>query len=95
LDVCGKVVMYSDKGEPVDFIQTDLDRIEGKGVPEQVEGDKDLMAVVVEFTLGSSEYATMVLRELTKMETSAGFQTQLSQKSNDHSKKRPASEVEN
>lgn len=89
------MVKYSDQGEPVDFIQTDLERVEGKDVPKPVEGENALTAVIVEFTLGSSEYATMVLRELTKMETSAGFQTQLSQKSNDHSKKRPASALEN
>lgn len=33
----------------------------------------------MEFTLGSSQYATMALREMTKDETSAGFQTIMSQ----------------
>lgn len=78
-NVNGRVFTYSEPSESEipDFIVSDLERIQGRQEKEIVEGDK--VGVVVEFTLGSSQYATMALREITKSETSASFQSQLSQ----------------
>ena len=52
------------------------------------------MAFVVEFTLGSSMYATMALREIMRSETSASFHTTLSQNSLDHPKNQSVEEME-
>ena len=49
----------------------------------------------MEFTLGSSQYATMALREMTKDETSAGFQTVMSQAVKAENLKAEAEKAEN
>lgn len=53
-----------------------MDLINGK----TLEARGDEMGVVVEFTLGSSMYATMAMRELTRSETGSGYQAQMSHK---------------
>ena len=67
---------YSDQIEPTTFVLSDVDKINGKQQLDIVEGDKK--ALVVKFTLGSAQYATMVLREIMKTETSSSFQANLS-----------------
>ncbi|KAJ3303923.1 multisubstrate pseudouridine synthase 7 [Kappamyces sp. JEL0829] len=91
-NVSGRLVRYSDQGsDPVDFIESDLERLAPKKREKEIPNG-DLLALVVEFTLSSSEYATMVLREITKTETSASFHSQLSQSSKDHSKPKAPTE---
>ncbi|XP_065829927.1 pseudouridylate synthase 7 homolog [Oscarella lobularis] len=59
----------------VSLIETDLQKLEGSFAHRPSEGQ--LKAVRVNFSLPSSSYATMALRELTKTDTSSAFQTTL------------------
>ncbi|KAJ2498559.1 multisubstrate pseudouridine synthase 7 [Coemansia sp. RSA 1972] len=66
---------YNDDTLPL--ARSDSDAIEGKHDPESIEfGQK--VALKLKFDLPSSAYATMLLRELMRSETAAGYQTQLS-----------------
>lgn len=91
-NVKGELKRYSDQSiKPVDFILTDFDKLTGPEYPKQdADEDKkeegDLYAFVLEFGLSSSQYATMLLREIMKTETSASFQSTLSLVSKDHLK---------
>jgi tRNA pseudouridine13 synthase len=66
-------------GGDSDLIQSDLSRFRGKEF-EVIAGDE--LALLVKFTLKSSQYATMALRELTKCETGSGMQANMSSKAN-------------
>ncbi|KAJ3249859.1 hypothetical protein HDU77_007369 [Chytriomyces hyalinus] len=78
-NVSWKVLQYDDPHIPLS--RTDLDII--NGVPEPVSlPDGKRVGVVVEFSLETSSYATMALREILRSDTSAGFQGTLSNKSN-------------
>ncbi|XP_062522851.1 pseudouridylate synthase 7 homolog isoform X2 [Corticium candelabrum] len=74
VDMTWDVLSYDDKTIPLTV--TDLDRLEGKSLVLDTKGGK-LAAVRLEFSLPSSCYATMALREVTKTDTSAAFQTTL------------------
>ncbi|KAI8929683.1 pseudouridine synthase [Entophlyctis helioformis] len=74
-NVSWRMLRYNDDHMPL--VQTDLDIIERKPVPESIPDGKKL-ALVVEFTLGASQYATMALREITKTDTGSRHQTSLS-----------------
>ena len=65
-DVSHKVVSYADP--KADLTLTDLDRM--NGITERNIEDGPLRAVTVKFTLPPSSYATMILRELMKSNTS-------------------------
>ncbi|KAI8821684.1 pseudouridine synthase [Fimicolochytrium jonesii] len=69
-DVAWKLLRYIDP--ECDLAITDLERVQGRKEVETVAGG-GRVAVVVEFTLGVSQYATMALRECAKMETASGF----------------------
>ena len=65
------------------FIKSDLDNLEKKqNVPVETASDdvveKKGVALLLEFSLKSSQYATMVMRELFHQETSSSFQSQFS-----------------
>ena len=62
--------------------QSDEDRILGLDAPAPSE-DGIFTALQVELELGSAVYATMALREVTKTETSAHYQSSLTQASED------------
>ncbi|KAI8850954.1 P-loop containing nucleoside triphosphate hydrolase protein [Chytridium lagenaria] len=69
-----KTLRYNDIGVPLTL--TDVDELLGNAPIESVEGGSRL-ALVCEFTLVPSSYATMALREILKVDTSSGFQTEL------------------
>jgi tRNA pseudouridine13 synthase len=56
--------LYSEDNEQ--FVQTDLEKMRGAVEEKTSELQGDKLAVVLKFQLGSSQYATMALRELTK-----------------------------
>ncbi|KAK5669870.1 multisubstrate pseudouridine synthase 7, variant 2 [Batrachochytrium dendrobatidis] len=69
------ILKYNDANVPL--VQTDLDIVNQTPKPQSVPDGK-YTSLVVEFTLGSSQYATMALREVMKSETNSGFHTRLS-----------------
>ncbi|KAJ2592402.1 multisubstrate pseudouridine synthase 7 [Coemansia sp. RSA 1797] len=66
---------YNDDALPL--ARSDSDAIEGKHDPESIEFGQNV-ALKLKFDLPPSAYATMLLRELMRTETAAGYQTQLS-----------------
>ena len=71
-----RIIEYTDPLQPL--IQTDLMKLHGIGI-EQANGDEKavLLAMDVAFTLPSSTYATVALRELMKRPTSSEYQSEL------------------
>lgn len=60
------------------LIRSDVEEIRGESEPKSIEGGSQT-ALILEFTLPSSSYATMALREIMKCDTSVGNQVQLQQ----------------
>ncbi|KAF9951330.1 multisubstrate pseudouridine synthase 7, partial [Mortierella alpina] len=69
-----EIVQYDEVNIPLTL--TDFERMEGKAKAEPVKGGKYL-ALILNLTLKSSQYATMAIREVCKQDTSAGFQSSL------------------
>ncbi|KAJ3332646.1 hypothetical protein HDU76_013532 [Blyttiomyces sp. JEL0837] len=86
-NVSWKTLRYNDPN--VKLTLSDLDKINGEPEPESIP-DGSQIAVVCEFTLDTSSYATMALREVLKVDTSAGYQSVLSA---DHKTKPESDEV--
>ena len=78
--VSWSVLRYTDPDVPL--AQSDEDKILGFDPPATNPNGK-FLALQVELELGSAVYATMALREVTKTETSAHYQTALTQASED------------
>lgn len=76
-DIEYQIVEYNDPLQPL--IKTDLMKINEVELkyPEIGSNKKTLTALIVGFTLPSSSYATVALRELTKRPTSSEYQRQL------------------
>ncbi|XP_076271379.1 pseudouridine synthase 7 isoform X1 [Rhynchophorus ferrugineus] len=73
-DLESKIMYYND---PTDnLILSDLDELKKIKEPESVENGK-YKAVILSFTLRASSYATMVLREILKCNTSSSKQAEL------------------
>ncbi|ORY51522.1 pseudouridine synthase, partial [Rhizoclosmatium globosum] len=77
-NVSWKSLRYDDPNFPLSM--TDLDRINGAPEPVSIPDGKRL-GVIVSFTLETSSYATMALREILRSDTGAGFQSVMSNKS--------------
>lgn len=60
------------------LIRSDVEEIRGEIEPKSIE-DGSQKALILEFTLPSSSYATMALREIMKCDTSVANQVQLQQ----------------
>ncbi|KAG5865263.1 hypothetical protein JTB14_025007 [Gonioctena quinquepunctata] len=72
-DLSWKTIRYND---PTDnLIRSDFQELRGESEPVSDEGGK-FKALILEFSLTSSAYATMVLRELMKCETSSFVHSQ-------------------
>ncbi|KAF9118439.1 multisubstrate pseudouridine synthase 7 [Mortierella sp. 14UC] len=69
-----EIVRYDQADIPLTL--TDQEKMEGKPQPEAVANGKYL-ALILNLTLKSSQYATMAIREVCKQDTSAGFQATL------------------
>lgn len=72
------------------LIQSDLEALRKEKAPEN-NPDGQFKALVLEFSLPSSTYATMALREILKSDTSVASQVGLHEKA---SQKRPHEETE-
>ena len=75
-----RMTKYSDF--KVSLLDTDLEKLEPPAGPPPAApavggGDGGHTALVLEFTLPSSSYATMLIRELTKAPTDADYMTSL------------------
>lgn len=73
-DVSWELVQYDDPRVPL--VHTDLEKLENKPAPVYLTEGK-YCALKMEFSLPSSTYATMAVREVLKMDTSIKNQTQL------------------
>ncbi|KAF8927357.1 pseudouridine synthase [Dissophora ornata] len=69
-----EIMRYDEANLPLTL--TDLEELEGKSKPEVVKDGK-FLALVLNLTLRSSQYATMAIREICKQDTSAAFQSTL------------------
>lgn len=65
---------YNDENDTL--IRSDIEELNGAAQPKSIEGGKQ-KALVLEFSLPSSSYATMALREIMKCDTSVANQVQL------------------
>lgn len=76
-DVSWSVVQYADATIPI--IQSDWEALTKTGEPDSKSSEEDgpFTAVRLEFSLPPAAYATMALREITKDDTSAAFQSTL------------------
>ena len=72
-DLAWEHISYADK--TAQLTTSDLERLTGKA-PE-IPNEGPLRALKLEFSLKSSQYATMVLREVLKIDTSSSFQASL------------------
>ncbi|VDI03974.1 Hypothetical predicted protein, partial [Mytilus galloprovincialis] len=73
-DVGWKLYRYNDVN--VELALSDLDKLQKKAEPSY-EADGQFKALKIEMTLPSSCYATMALREVLKIDTSASYQSTL------------------
>lgn len=60
------------------LIRSDIEELNGEAEPKRIEDGKQ-NALILEFSLPSSSYATMALREVMKCDTSVANQVQLQQ----------------
>ncbi|EIW82095.1 tRNA pseudouridine synthase D [Coniophora puteana RWD-64-598 SS2] len=79
-DISWSVLKYTDPDVPL--AQADEDALLGFDAPAVDENGK-FLALQVRLTLGTAAYATMALREVTKMDTSSHFQSGLTLASED------------
>ncbi|XP_057372375.1 pseudouridylate synthase 7 homolog [Daphnia carinata] len=76
-DVKWKFVRYDNP--TLNLIPSDWDRLENTQLPPAVVEDGAYLGLILEFNLPASAYATMALREITKMDMSSEFQTTLNE----------------
>ena len=87
------VLRYTDPDAPL--AQADEDKLLGFD-PPKIEEDGKFMALQIHLQLGTAAYATIALREVTKTETGAQYQSALTQASEDQKYKGwTEAEVEN
>lgn len=60
------------------LIRSDIDELRGEEEPKSIENGSQ-KALILEFSLPASSYATMALREILKCDTSVAHQVQLQQ----------------
>lgn len=65
---------YNDESDTL--IRSDIEELNGEMEPASIEDGKQI-ALILEFSLPSSSYATMALREILKCDTSVANQVQL------------------
>lgn len=78
-----ELIKYNEETD--NLIQSDWEELKDENKPVTQEDGK-LLALVVDFCLPSSTYATMVLREILKQDTSASHQTLLNKTEADAAK---------
>lgn len=73
-DLNWHIMKYNDENDTL--IRSDIEELNGDPEPQCIEDGKQ-KALVLEFNLPSSSYATMALREIMKCDTSVANQVQL------------------
>lgn len=76
IDLNWHLVRYNTENDTL--IRSDVEELRGENHAMNVEGGKQ-KALIIEFSLPSSCYATMALREILKCDTSVAYQVQLQQ----------------
>lgn len=69
-------MQYNDENDTL--IRSDIEELNGEADAKSIENGKQ-KALILEFSLPSSSYATMALREILKSDTSVANQMQLQQ----------------
>lgn len=83
-------IRYTDPDLPL--VQADEDRILGLNTPVDNDPDGKFQALRLSWTLGTSSYATMALREITRQETSTWHQIGLTLENEDQEHKKEAAQ---
>lgn len=78
-------IQYTDPDLPL--AQSDEDRLLGLNIPAVDDPNGKFQALKISWSLGTSSYATMALREITRQETSAWHQTGLTLEGEDRAHK--------
>lgn len=76
-----ELIRYTDPN--IALCQSDEDKILGIDTVPDSDPEGEFLALLVRFTLGTSSYATMALREVLKADTSSNFQKEMTRKSED------------
>lgn len=79
-EVSWEIMRYTDPDIPL--AQSDEDKILGID-PPQTDPNGRFLALQIKLQLGTASYATMALREVTKVDTSSHIQTSLTEASED------------
>lgn len=82
-DLSWYTLLYNDPN--CTLIRSDYEELLGEEEPKSIPGGQ-YKALIIDMCLNSSIYATMVLREVLKMDTSSAYQTKL----NDYHEKKQA-----
>lgn len=88
-DMTWNICNYSEPDD--DLLLSDIDRLEQKCLDKKEEIKQQYKAVILKFSLDSSTYATMALREILKIDTSCSYQATL----NSYANKRTCENSEN
>lgn len=89
-DLSWKTLNYKEQND--NLILSDFEQLKGQQEPVNVEGGK-FKALVMEFSLCSSSYATMVIREIMKIDTSTSTHAKMNNYATENNQKKISLDV--